>query len=513
MAQASHELIERARARRYLTELQTREDLLRYIPFVTPEYVAPVALAPICALFDRIMRGEQVFACIQAPPRHGKSHVLFHGVARLLRWRPRTRVGYVSYNEIIAAQQSREAWQVAARAGVVFESPAKHGGVRVDPSASVRHWQTAAGGGFQAVGRHGGIVGTGVDLLISDDPIKERAEAESPAFRDSVWQAFTDSQFTRREPGASVLVCHQRWNDDDLIARVLRLAEENPNAPRFELVSLPALNEHNEPLWPERFDVHALAQIRAVVGEHTWWGQFMQAPRPKGGSLFGEAARYPGKAQLIGRRVVISVDAAGTAKTSADHTAITITVYWRQEWVSPDGTRLPGMLHGQVLRCYRFQLETPDVVRVLDQLQRDWPGAPVVIESQGGSGQTTAQTLRRLQPALRITEVPRTVDKFTAAQPCAAGWNQGRLMAPLQHDTSLDSVALQKLLRQLGVWDEGQWLAPYLKEFARFTGLAGGEDDQVDATVHGWDFAEAMSMGSAQRPVRGPRKAAQTGGF
>lgn len=469
----------------------------------------------MCQLFDRIQRGEEVFALVEAPPRHGKSEIVFHGAARILRYRPTTRIGYATYSQDVADDQSRLARRRAVDAGVEFEAAQKGGGRKWDPSASVRHWQTAAGGGFLAVGRDGGLVSKGMDLLLSDDAFKNREEAESPTIREKVWSTFQGDQFTRLEPGASCIVFHQRWNDDDLIARIQKRMEEAPDEmPPFELVSLPAIDDKGVPLWPDRYDLKSLARIRAMVGEYNWWSQYMQRPRPKGGRVFGESQRYMPPAQIAGRKIVISVDAAGTAKTSADHTAISVAAFYRAMWTSPEGVVLTGMLHGDLLRVYRFQLEVPDVVRILNVLQASWPGAPIVIETQGGQGQTTAQTLRRLGPKLRIVEVSRTVDKFTAAQPCAAANNQGRLRFPLRHEAAHDSTALQKLLRELDVWDEGEWLSPCLRELERFTGLGGdAEDDQVDAIVHGWDFADKVPTTKPKRPALGARKGATTGGY
>lgn len=504
----------RALARHRAQEIRGRSVLLEYVPFVSPTYESPWPLEPMAQVFDRIQQGEAVFACIEAPPRHGKSELVFHAAARMLRFRPTTRIVYVTYSQDVADDQSRLARRRAVDAGVAFEAPARGGGRKWDPSASVRHWQTAAGGGFLAVGRDGGLVSKGLDLLLNDDAFKNREEAESAVVRDKVFQTFRGDQFPRREPGASVVVFHQRWNDDDLIARIMRLVEEEPETmPPFELVSLPVIDDAGKPLWPERFDLKELALIRAMVGEYNWWSQYMQRPRPKGGHVFGEPVRYMGKAVRQGRQIVIAVDAAGTAKKSADHTAITITCYWRAPWESPEGVVLTGMLWGQVLRCYRMQLETPDVVRVLAVLQASWPGVPIVVETQGGQGQSVAQNLRRQYPKLRLIEVPRTVDKFSAAQPCAAAWNQGRLQAPLDHDTSLDSVPLEKLLRELKCWDEGKWIAPYMREHERFTGIDGAEDDQVDATVHNWDFADKQPASKPRTPALGARKAAATGGY
>lgn len=503
----------RALARRRLEERAAERDLLRFVPLYSPEYAAPTALAPICDVFDRIQRGERVFACIEAPPRHGKSETLFHGCARLLKHRPKTRIAYVTYSQDVADDQSRLARDRALAAGVQFQQPVRRAGSKWDPSASVRHWQTAAGGGFLATSRDGGLVSKGFDLIIFDDPIKNREEAESQTVRDKVWESLRGDIFTRLEPGGSVLLNHQRWNDDDPIARVRAARESNPDYPPFEDVTLPAIDEEGRPLWGKRYDLRALAMIRATVGEYNWWSQYMQRPRPKGGRVFGEFTRYEPPALLIRRHIVIACDPAGTAKTSADNTAIVVLATWRAEWTSPEGIVLPSMLYADVLRCYSFKLEIPDTVAFLDVLQRHWPGAPIPVETQGGQGQGVVQSLRRINPNLRLVEVPARVDKFQRAQGAAAGSKQGRLRTPLRHDPSVDSPEIEKWLREHEVWDEGQWIAPYHREVERFTGVGDAVDDRVDATAHGWNFAEGFA-GEAPKPEGlKERTMASTGGF
>lgn len=510
---AKSELRDRALARWHLEERRARSELLQFIPWISPSYYAPIAIEPICRVYDRILAGEQVFCCIEAPPRHGKSETIFHGCARQLKYKPETRVAYVTYSTEIAEDQSRIARERAIAAGVFLEQPKRMGKSRWDPSASVRHWQTAHGGGFLAVGRDGGLVSKGVDLFHYDDPFKNREEAESETIRDKVWEGFRGDMFTRLEPGGSIVVCHQRWNDDDLIARIMQEAETNPEFPPFERITLSAINEHGEPLWPERYGLQALAMIRAAVGEYNWWSQFQCRPRPKGGAVFGEFHRYEAPALMIQRHVVLACDPAGTAKTSADNTAIVVMAYWRAEWVSPEGIVLSSMLFGDILRCYTFQLEVPDVAAFLDVLQRHWPGAPIVIETQGGHGKDVAVMLRRINPTLRIAEITTTADKFTRAQAAAAASKQGRLRLPLRPDPAVDPPEVEKWLREHEKWDEHQWIGPYVKELERFTGVDGAKDDRADATAHGWNYADGAAYGIPSNDGLPSRRMRDLGGF
>ena len=57
-------------------------------------------------------------------------------------------------------------------------------------------------GGLRAVGVGGGATGPGGDLIVIDDPIKSREEADSLTYRDRLWDWFRDDLYTRQEPGA-----------------------------------------------------------------------------------------------------------------------------------------------------------------------------------------------------------------------------------------------------------------------------------------------------------------------
>ena len=58
---------------------------------------------------------------------------------------------------------------------------------RLDPdSQSAEAWLTTAGGGYVAAGVGGGITGKGAHVLVIDDPVKNREDAESQNNREKV---------------------------------------------------------------------------------------------------------------------------------------------------------------------------------------------------------------------------------------------------------------------------------------------------------------------------------------
>ena len=61
------------------------EGLHDFICRVSPRHRPPRHIAPIIDLWERT-RTERVFACVQVPPRHGKTTTGMHGLAwRMMR--------------------------------------------------------------------------------------------------------------------------------------------------------------------------------------------------------------------------------------------------------------------------------------------------------------------------------------------------------------------------------------------------------------------------------------------
>ena len=165
-------------------------------------------------------------------------------------------------------------------------------------SQSVESWNTTQGGGYVAAGVGGGITGKGANVLLIDDPVKNREDAESDNNRDAIWDWYTSTAYTRLSPGGGILVILTRWHDDDLAGRLLRTAEDG--ADQWEVVKYPALAEVEEDfrstgdaLHPERYNVDALEQIRKAIGPRDWSALYQQNPVSDEGDYFSrDMIRY-----------------------------------------------------------------------------------------------------------------------------------------------------------------------------------------------------------------------------
>ncbi len=215
------------------------------------------------------------------PPRHGKSELV---TMRYTAWRllmePALKVILASYNQHLANRFSRgirntlaEHFSIVNRVDRVPElqsqksvstgsgsdrgssSPPNSGTSQLCNSVtmlsnpcrsgiinSAAEWETGKGGGVKAVGVGGGITGYGAQLMMIDDPIKSREQAESASYRDKVWHWFNDDMLTRLEPDASVILIQTRWHEDDLAGRLLKQQQEE-GGEEWHVINLPAICE------------------------------------------------------------------------------------------------------------------------------------------------------------------------------------------------------------------------------------------------------------------------------
>lgn len=153
-------------------------------------------------------------------------------------------------------------------------------------------WMTSKGGGYVPAGVGGAITGKGAHILGIDDPIKNAEEAESATVRDSIWEWYTSTAYTRLAPGGGVLVIQTRWNYDDLSGRLLEMMDSG-EGDQFEVIEYPAIAEEDElyrnkgeALHPERYDLDALLRIQKAVGPRVWTALYQQKPTPDEGDYF-----------------------------------------------------------------------------------------------------------------------------------------------------------------------------------------------------------------------------------
>jgi predicted phage terminase large subunit-like protein len=161
-------------------------------------------------------------------------------------------------------------------------------------------------GGVYSIGLEGSLTSRPADVMIIDDPLKDRIQADSIVYRDRVWEWWTDTGSTRLAPGAPVILVLTRWHHDDLAGRLL--AAEDGHL--WEQVRVPAQADHKpengetDPLGrePGEFMLDARGRtdkqwdaIKVRSGPRTWAALYQGRPTPGVGGIFPpseEWARY-----------------------------------------------------------------------------------------------------------------------------------------------------------------------------------------------------------------------------
>ncbi len=228
-----------------------------------------------CEKLESIMEGKTKRLMIFMPPRHGKSMTVTETFPFYLGKNPEKRVIEISYSGDLAQQFGKR-----NRDKVEEFGPALFGHTISQVQATKTNWNLDNGmGGMISVGIGGSITGYGADLLIVDDPIKNRAEAESATYRDKLWDEYQSTVSTRLHAGGAVIIILTRWHEDDLAARLLN--PEYGKVEDWDIISLPAVcedpatdplgRELGEALWPAGgYDEAWAAQQKETVGTYAW---------------------------------------------------------------------------------------------------------------------------------------------------------------------------------------------------------------------------------------------------
>lgn len=283
-AAAHRELALRALARKHMLPFVERFD---------SNYQAGWVHKDICQRLEQfshaVTQRESPRLMLFMPPRHGKSTLASIAFpAWHLGRNPEHEFISCSYSGSLAMSFSRKVRHQLREPNYknVFSEAS------LDPtSQSVESWLTTKGGGYVAAGVGGGITGKGAHVLVIDDPVKNREDAESEYSRDSVWDWYTSTAYTRLAPGGGILVILTRWHDDDLAGRLLAAAADG--ADDWEVVKYPAIaeqdeefREEGEALHPERYDVSSLSKIQKAIGPRDWSALYQQNPVADEGDYF-----------------------------------------------------------------------------------------------------------------------------------------------------------------------------------------------------------------------------------
>lgn len=213
------------RAQLELQKRHARQYLADFTLYTYPTYLMGWFHKEVCEALDKFL--EDVLAkksprlILTAPPRHGKSELVSRRFPAFAFGRcPDLQIIATSYGADLAQRFNRDVQRIIDddTYRTLFPETTLNGrNVRTDSrNAFIRTSDLFEivdhKGAYRSCGVGGGITGTGADILIIDDPIKDRAEANSPTVRTNVYDWYTSTAYTRLSPGGGVIVMNTRWH-------------------------------------------------------------------------------------------------------------------------------------------------------------------------------------------------------------------------------------------------------------------------------------------------------------
>ncbi len=421
-----------AKAERCRREL-LRRDYSRYYRECYPKYVLGWFHRELCAALqwfcEAIERKENPRLQVWIPIQHGKSDNASRAfIAWLIGRHPEWRYILSQYSAKKCQGNSR--W-IRNR----LQDP-KHLAVfpqsaLADDSQAVDRFSLKAGGQLRAAGADTGIAGEPAEVVILDDFISGREQADSEDIRDKRWESYNDDYRVRVAEGGGILVINTRWHEDDLSGRMIAQQAElealGQPCDKWRIVSFPAIatedEEHRkagEALFPEHKSLGYLLQLKAGMAPRSWRSLYQQEPTDDEGTYFlaNDLRTYTVRPET--GTPAISVDLAYKTGEDNDYTCM-----------SPFGLSATGdLVFWPELKCERMNT-LQSCVAIL-QMAKDTGADSVVMPSD--ADRTIRPFLEkmmdeldedgdRIWPSLAIFVRPEIADKESRARGLQ-GWVQ-----------------------------------------------------------------------------------------
>ena len=359
---------------------------------------------------------------IEAPPQHGKSLTVTESFPSWYLGRyPKNRVIEASYNDDTAKKFGRKNMQkVEQFGGALF-------GLQPGSIWTTNEFELSNGWGrMLSAGIKAGITGNPANLLIIDDPIKNREEADSKNNRDKIWNEWQNTLKSRLQAKAKVIIIMTPWHEDDLAARVLQ------NEQNVTLVRLPVeAEEHDllgravgDALCPELGKDNAwLQQFKQSYlndpsngGLRAWSALFQCSPRTEGGNIVQRSwwQTYNRKDITSFGTTVISVDAAFKDAESNDYVAI-------QVW-----SKLGNNYYGRY--GLKKHLDFPSTVSTIRLMKKLFPETRYILIEDKANGSAIIQVLR--SEFIGVIGITPKGGKVSRVNSCAPAIESGNVFLP-----------------------------------------------------------------------------------
>lgn len=480
--------------------IAAKDDFLSYTMTMRPWFDWSLHHLVTTDALAAVERGDCKRLLLFQPPRTSKSTLVSLSLPGFFLGRnPDQSVMVASYGADLAYDMSRGVRSDVRDEAYPFPVELRKG------EATVRQWGLAGHrGGMIAAGVGGALTGKGASLLIIDDPVKDRKQADSPTYRENAWNWFREVAYTRLAPGGRIVILMTRWHEGDLAGMVLN--EMALGGEHWDVISIPAMaytdagrpdwvpdgdplgRAPGEWLWPERYTREDWERIEGAVGPRGWSALYLQTPSAESGLVFKRdwmQNTYSLQPEELGlRRVVVVVD--GAFKEGVSNSASAINTWGKTDtdlYVLDDWAETVGYedLVDAAISQWNRALQMTGIT-------------PMLVVENKASGQSLIQTIRK------TTQIP--VSPFPDTDDPA----QKRLASTSKEARADAALPVFKAGRVFLPLVAG-WKAAWVKEHLEFpTAL---RNDRVDTTgmavavLYGTEVAAAASV-DRPAPTPGP---------
>lgn len=381
---------------------------------------------------------------LNVPPQTGKSMTV---TGTLPSWYlgkyQHGKVIEISYNTDYARQFGRQNREKIREYGQqVFGAK-----VASRPSGELEFELTNHVGGMISRGVDAGVTGRGCTLMIIDDPIKNRKEADSPTTRERLWNEWTDSYRSRLAPGAKVIIIMTRWHQDDLAGRIIEKEKHVTvlNLPCEAEESDPMGRDVGEPLHPEiGKDEEWLKEFKEAIirseGTRTWEALYQGHPTIEEGNMVKREWWQFYDVLPEQRLEIMSIDATFKDSDRADFVAI-------QVWAKTDAQYF-------LIDRVKERMDFVSTINMIKYMRFAHPRVTGILVEDKANGPAIMSMLRKDIPGIiAVDPAGGKVARVNAVSPAI---ESGNVFLPLGKT----------------------WTQEFIEEFAAFPNAA--HDDEVD---------------------------------
>lgn len=279
--------------------------MLAFTKWMYPDFRINWHHKVICSHLDAFVKGDITRLMIFLQPQIGKSELVSrHLPAYIFGKDPDHRILAATYGDSFSSLFNLDVQRI-------MESEKYHNvfpGVMLAGHGEMGNWIKNSStfdivnrrGRYHSVGVGGSLTGRTGNTLIIDDPVKNDEEARSQTFRDKQFNWFVTTARTRLKRTQNglkppkILLTMTRWHEDDLAARLLTIAKNNPNLPQWTVLKFPAICEElgnpydprklDQALWPEMMSREELEEVKQS-DRRTWTSLYQQRPSPESGTV------------------------------------------------------------------------------------------------------------------------------------------------------------------------------------------------------------------------------------